>query len=216
MSKTYTTFHHQLTRTPSPWAEIGSSLLSSTACVIAGGVMLSVLLHARTPPAGYWWAVFGGVVAVALLRITDTFGLVDRIMTGRMPTVEVERQPWRPGEAQRVHVANPDVSDLDSFEVFLEANDVLIAKAGSAVRVSASPFSRRQHESKVFTAEESDLAQGKTGIDLVARVQVPLEAEGKSWQWRVRVQCHPVRGSLRQYSFPLEVDAYPMTQSKAG
>jgi hypothetical protein len=155
-------------------------------------------------------------VAVAVIKIADTFGLIDRIMTGRMPMVEVERQPWRPGEAQRVRVSNPDVTDLESFEVFLEADDVLLAKAGAASRVATYPFSRRQHESRVFTAEESDLADAKTGLDLVARVNVPLDAEGKTWVWRVRVQCRPMRGSVRHYYFPLQVDPYPMTQSKAG
>jgi hypothetical protein len=67
----------------------------------------------------------------------------------------------------------------------------------------------------VFSASGRDLRTIDHALDLVARVTLPAHAEGKNWRWRIQVRCHPRRGPVRQYWFPLPVDATPVTTAKA-
>ena len=137
-------------------------------------------------------------------------GRIARTVIGRVPVVEVERRPWRPGEGQRLRVASPDVSDLRSLEVTLEAADFLTTVGGAAT----SSFTKLQHDEKVFSAAGDDLVTIDSGLDLVARVALPAHAEGKSWRWRIHVRCRPLRGPVRQHWFPLDVDATPVPRPR--
>ena len=123
-----TSFTHRLERTPSSWAEIGSSVLGAAASVVAATVVYQVITHALTPVSGLWWSLFGGVGAVAVWRVSDAFGKVSRTLSGRVPMVEVEHHPWHPGAVHRLRVACPDVSDLKALEVTLEADAVRPAR----------------------------------------------------------------------------------------
>jgi hypothetical protein len=214
MSRTYTTFNYRLERTPSHATEISTSVLAATAAVVAATVVYQMISHAVTPVSGLWWTVLGALGAIAASHVVDACGRITRFLFARVPVVEVERQPWRPGEPQRLRVGNPDVRDLVSVEVTLEAEDFLLAKV-SATATGSAPFAKLQHKEKVFSASGRDLITIDRGLDLVARVALPLHAEGKNWRWRVFVRCRPHAGAVRQYWFPLPVDATPVETAKA-
>src|SRR5262245_58894763 len=114
MSRSYTSFTYRLERTPSPWAEISSSALGATASVVAATVVYQVITHALTPVSGLWWSLFGALAALAASRVSDAHGRTTRLLFGRVPDVDLECHPWRPGETQRLRVVNPDVRDLKS------------------------------------------------------------------------------------------------------
>lgn len=202
-----TSFTHRLERTPSSWAEIGSSVLGATASVVAATVVYQVITHALTPVSGLWWSLFGGVGAVAAWRVSDAFGKVSRTLSGRVPMVEVENHPWHPGAVHRLRVACPDVSDLKALEVTLEADEFVLPGMGAAT--AGAPFSTLLHREKVFSAVGDELVTIDYGLDLVARITLPPHAEGKNWRWRILIRCRPHTGPLRQYWFPLPVDAAP-------
>jgi hypothetical protein len=208
MSRTFTSFTFRLDRTPSAWTEISSSLLSATATVVAATVVYQMITHAVRPVSPLWWSLFGGLAAVAASRVSDASGKTRRLLFGRVPVVDIERYPWRPGEVQRVRVANPDVRDLKAVDVTLEADGFLLATAGAS-------FSTLLHQERVFSASGRDLVTIDHGLDLVARVTLPAHVEGKNWRWRIQVRCQPRKGAVRQYWFPLPVDATPMTTAKA-
>jgi hypothetical protein len=214
MSRPSTTFAYRLEPTPSHSAEISSTLLAATATVVAATVVYQVITHALTPVSGLWWSLFGALAAIAASRVADAFGKTTRTLFGRVPNVDVERHPWRPGEIQRLRVANPDVRDLETLDVILEADAFLLSKVG-ATASGAGSFSKLLHEERVFSAAGKDLVTIDHGLDLVARVTLPAHAEGKNWRWRIQVRCRPHHGRVRQYWFPLPVDATPMTTAKA-
>src|SRR5262245_56531052 len=112
MSRTFTSFTVRLERNPSLWTEISSSVLSATATVVAATVVYQVITHAVKPVSGLWWSLFGALAVVAAARVADTCGRTTRLLFGRVPVVDIERHPWRPGEVQRLRVASPDVRDL--------------------------------------------------------------------------------------------------------
>jgi len=214
MSRSFTTFTHRLERNPSHSAEISSGLLAATASVVAATVVYQVTTHASRPVSGLWWTLFGALAAIAASYVSDAYGKVSRMLFGRVPVVDIERYPWRPGEVQRLRVANPDVRDLKSLHVTLEADAFLLAKVG-ATATGAGAFSKPLHEERVFSASGDDLVTITHGLDLVARVTLPAQAEGQNWRWRIQVVCTPHRGKVRQYWFPLPVDATPITTAKA-
>lgn len=212
MSRSFTTFTFRLERTPAHATEIGSSLLGATASVVAATVVYQVITHALTPVSGLWWTLFGALAAVAASRVSDAYGKTTRVLFGRVTNVDVERYPWRPGEVQRLRVANPDVRDLRSVDVSLVADAFLLAKVGAP---GAGSFGQPLHEEKVFSASGRDLQTIDHRLDLVARVTLPIHAEGKNWRWRVQVRCRPHKGPVRLSWFELPVDATPVTTAKA-
>ena len=214
MSRPSTTFNHRLERNPSHYAEITSSVLGGAASVVAATVTYQVITHAQTPVSGLWWTLFGGLITIAAERASSAFGCISRMLSGRVTVVEIESQPWHPGEAQRIRVANPDVSDLKSFEVTLEADDFRLPRAG-ATAAGGVPFSRCLHREKVFSVSGEDLVKIQYGLDLVARVSLPVEAEGKTWRWRILVRCRPFNGPLREYSYSLPVEPTLIETAKA-
>jgi hypothetical protein len=209
MTRPTTTFNYRLERTPSIYTEISSSALGAIASVVASTVLYQMITHAVTPVSGLWWVLFGALVTIAAEHVSSAFGCIKRMLSGRVTVVEIESQPWHPGEVQRIRVANPDVSDLKSFEVTLEADDSLLPAAG------AKPFSKRLHREKVFSVTGEDLVKIHYGLDLVARLSLPVEAEGKTWRWQIMVHCRPYNGPLREYSYPLPVDATLIATAKA-
>jgi hypothetical protein len=214
MSRTFTSFTFRLERTPSPWTEISSSVLSATATVVAATVVYQMITHAVRPVSPLWWSLFGALGAIAAARVSDAYGKTTRLLLGRVPVVDIERHPWQPGEVQRVRVANPDVSDLKALDVTLEADAFPLAKVG-ATAAGSGGFSKLLHQERVFSASGRDLVTIDHGLDLVARVTLPGHAEGKNWRWRIQVRCHPRNGPVRQYWFPLPVDAAPVATAKA-
>jgi hypothetical protein len=185
---------HRLERYPSPMADARSAAIYAAVPVFM--TVISWLGDARLP------LIILGVVSVGLLA--NVARKLRRASSGRIPIVEVDAQPWKPGQAGQVRVFDPDVASLDGVEVVLVADAVNIRKLpqGQGDGWQISPVLR--HYVPLLSVKT---AECQAFIDRTIPVTVPREAADQDWHWRIVVlgQKAKVRVPVREDSFPVRI-----------
>lgn len=168
------------------------------------------LAQGRAPAPGIWeWVVLAVLGLFSLGFVARFAGKLRRALGGRVPTVEVDAQPWQPGAEGQVRIADPDTGSLDALEVALVADGVNVTRVplttanDGAWRIS--PAVRHHLPLGRFTRAELQ----PRAIERVIAFTVPREAADRDWRWRVVVlgRKDKVRVPVREDSFPVRIEA---------
>jgi hypothetical protein len=162
------------------------------------------------PATGTWeWVVLAILGLFSFGFVARFADRLRRAVRGQAPTVEVDAQPWQPGAAGRVRIADPDTRSLDALEVVLVADGVDITKvplttaSDGAWRISSAV----RHQLPLASLTRAQLQP--RSIDRVIDFTVPHEAADQDWRWRVVVlgRKDKVRVPVREDSFPVRIEA---------
>jgi len=168
------------------------------------------LAPSPAPAIGTWEWVLLAILGLFSLGFVARFaGRLRRAVSGKVPTVEVDTQPWQPGAAGRVRIADPDTGSLDALEVVLIAGGVNVTRVplttanDGAWRISSAV----RQQLPLLSLTRSELQPGS--IDRVIDFTVPREAADQDWRWRVVVlgRKDRVRVPIREDSYPVRIEA---------
>ena len=204
----------RLERDPSPMAEARSAAIHALVPVFMTAVawigFSGWLAPGPAPATGIWEWVALAVLGLFSLGFVARFaGRLGRAVSGRVPTVEVDHQPWQPGAAGQVRIADPDTEPLDRLEVVLVADGVNVTRVplttanDGAWRISSAV----RHQLPLASFTQAELQP--RSIDRVIGFTVPSEAVDQRWRWRVVVlgRKDKVRVPVREDSFPVRIEA---------
>ena len=202
----------RLERDPSLMAEARSAAIHALVPVfmtaIAWTALSGWLSPAPAPAIGTWEWVLLAILGLFSLGFVARFaGRLRRAVSGGVPTVEVDSQPWEPGAAGRVRIAGSDTGSLDALEVVLVADGVNVTRVplttanDGAWRISAAV----RHQLPLMSLTRAELQS----LDRLIDFTVPSEAAGRDWRWRVVVlgRKEKVLVPVREDSFPVRIEA---------
>jgi hypothetical protein len=162
-------------------------LASAIACFgMAGAIYYGATSNHTGPIPFEIWAALGFVSLFGLALVVAMLRKASRPWGGRGPVVEVDVQPWRPGQRQQLRVVVPDLASLIELEVSLQAV--------SWERVTGRRKTKHQvpvHTTTLLTVSGDELAQARTEgrLDRTVEVVVPSEGAGQRWLWGIHVRA---------------------------
>jgi hypothetical protein len=169
-----------------------------------------LLAPGPAPATGTWERVVLAILGLFSLGLVARFaGRLRRAVSGRVPTVEVDSQPWQPGAAAQVRIADRDTGSLDALEIVLVADGVNVKRVPLTTandggwRISSAV----RHQLPLASLARAELQP--RSIDRLIGFTVPREAAGQDWRWRVVVlgRKDGVRVPVREDSFPVRIEA---------
>jgi hypothetical protein len=180
--------------------------ITAVACIGFSGW----LAPGRAPATGTSeWVVLAILGLFSFGFVARFAGKLQRAVSGRVPTIEVDAQPWHPGAAGQVRIADPDTGSLDALEVVLVADRVKVTRvplttaSDGAWRISPAV----RHHLPLANFRGAELQS--RSIDRVVALTVPREAADQDWRWRVVVlgRKDKVRVPVREDSYPVRIEA---------
>ena len=204
----------RLERDPSPMADARSAAIHAIVPIFVTALawigFSGWLAPGPAPATGTWEWVLLAILGLFSLGFVARFaGRLRRAISGQVPTVEVDTQPWQPGAAGHVRIGDPDTASLDALEVVLIADGVNVTRVplttanDGAWRISSAV----RQPLPLVSLTRSQLQAGS--IDRVIDFTVPREAADHDWRWRVVVlgRKDRVRVPVREDSYPVRIEA---------
>jgi hypothetical protein len=199
---------HRLARDPSLGAEVRQAAIHASVplflTLLAWLGTRGTLGNAEPPPG---WVL----PVLALFSAGFVWSLVlklVRALRGRIPVVEVDAQPWRPGETAAVRIVDADPGGLDGLEVALVAMGLKVERVPLTTASSSGwRFSSElRHHLPLLTLSRDELAAGP--VDRRVEAVVPREAADNDWRWRIVVlgRKGKVRVPVRQDEYSVLID----------
>ena len=143
MSEVAQHLRHRLDRDPSLLGELRQSVIyASVPLFIVALAAWGWTTNSAPLPNWVLWFVAPLFALVTLGFVWNVVLKAHRVLQGRAPAVEVDTQPWRPGDTGQVRIVDSDSASLETLDVFLVAvggRSSACASAPPAVEDGASP-----------------------------------------------------------------------------
>lgn len=190
-------------RKPSVLGEIGVRLAFTVVWnAFFGAFIVGAWIHdPRTTPV-LIWGVLGLFALVGLGMVWDVVARLTRQLLGRVPIVEVDRQPLRPGDRFRLRVVEPHPESLAVLQVGLVS--VVVASTTRRGTVTATPtYGSRQ---VLLDLKGDDIPTGQP-LDRTFDLELPSadEVPEGTVRWEILVATVLRQGGNLVSTFPLAV-----------
>ena len=201
-------FRHRLERNPSLRDELRQSI-----------VFASVPLFILAVGGWGWWTDSASaprwVRFVAPVFLLVTLGFVwnivlraRRVLSGRVPVVEVDTQPWHAGAPVQVRIAHPDAASFESFEAHLVAESTQVERVPLTTADSGGwRFTEAVRHHMSLLTVPGEALRGAGPLDRVVNAVVPLEAAGNQWRWQVLLVGRVARGVPSEDRYPVRIES---------
>lgn len=196
----------RLARKPSVLGEIGVRLAFTVVWnAFFGAFIVGAWMHDPRKTPVLIWVVLGALALFGLGMVWDVVARLARLLLGRVPSVEVDRQPLRPGDRFRLRVLEPHPESLAVLQVGLVS--VVVASTTRRVTVTAKPtYGTRQ----VLLDLKGDDIPGDEPLDRTFDLELPSadQVPEDTVRWEILVATVLRQGGNLVCTFPLAVSRW--------
>lgn len=198
---------HRLVRDPSLRSELRQSIVFASVPLFIVAVAAWGWATDSAPVPQWLWFVAPIFALMTLGFVWNVVLKALRLLRGRSPVVEVDTQPWRPGETRQVRLVYPDSASLESLDVFLVAEGMEVKRVPlTAMFSSGWRFTEAVKYHKALLTLPRDVLRGSGPVNQIVSTVVPAEAAGNQWRWQILLVGRVARGVPREDRYPVRID----------